>query len=285
MSISTTSLPDGIISTAYSQSIQATGGQTPYTWSKTAGNLPPGLILAASGIITGTPTTANTYTFTVQVQDSTTPTKLTATRQLSIRVVAAGELTCKYSGVNLCQPSGSCPANACSQYSAAINQAAAQVSISGVRTASLIRAIMFNESSCNASARSGSVPPSCGLMQLQPATANTFKNRCGVTANITCDWLTNAANATASICIGAHFLQSLAGGTCGANVRNIAAGYNAGAGNCGVSRDCANDKSCDGGAVRKWECLYDNPRQTTCNTGLDETRNYAPKVLACYNNN
>jgi hypothetical protein len=50
----------------------ADGGTPPYTWAITAGTLPPGLSLQVSpGRITGTPTTAGTFTFTVQPTDST----------------------------------------------------------------------------------------------------------------------------------------------------------------------------------------------------------------------
>ena len=42
-----------------------------YTWSLVSGELPPGLELTESpGRITGTPTTAGTFTFTVRVTDS-----------------------------------------------------------------------------------------------------------------------------------------------------------------------------------------------------------------------
>lgn len=49
----------------------ADGGVSPYTWTLVAGELPPGLELSASpGRITGTPTTAGTFTFTVRVTDT-----------------------------------------------------------------------------------------------------------------------------------------------------------------------------------------------------------------------
>jgi hypothetical protein len=48
----------------------ATGGVQPYTWSVVAGTLPPGLELPkGENTISGTPTTAGTFTFTVRVTD------------------------------------------------------------------------------------------------------------------------------------------------------------------------------------------------------------------------
>jgi len=62
--------PDGIVGVAYSTSLVASGGSTPYSWSTTAGSLPPGLgISATTGIISGTPTAKGTFAFTVQVKD------------------------------------------------------------------------------------------------------------------------------------------------------------------------------------------------------------------------
>ncbi len=48
----------------------ATGGTGPYTYSLVSGSLPQGLTLSSNGQITGTPTTAGTYTFTSKVVDS-----------------------------------------------------------------------------------------------------------------------------------------------------------------------------------------------------------------------
>jgi hypothetical protein len=71
-----TPLPNGVVGTAYSQTFAATGGTTPYTaWAVTAGTLPAGLTLnPATGALTGTPTTAGTSNFTVQVTDSASAT-------------------------------------------------------------------------------------------------------------------------------------------------------------------------------------------------------------------
>ena len=65
--------PAGTVGTAYHTNFFASGGVQPYTWSIVSGQIPPGLRLAASppAGISGTPTTAGTYTFTVAVTDST----------------------------------------------------------------------------------------------------------------------------------------------------------------------------------------------------------------------
>jgi hypothetical protein len=65
------SLPDGTVGTHYSQGITVTGGTAAYVFTLLGGHLPPGLSLSPDGTITGTPTTAGTYAFTVKVLDST----------------------------------------------------------------------------------------------------------------------------------------------------------------------------------------------------------------------
>ena len=62
--ITTTSLSDGEVGTAYSQKLEATGDPT-ITWSVTSGLLPDGLNLSEDGKITGTPTIEGESTFTV----------------------------------------------------------------------------------------------------------------------------------------------------------------------------------------------------------------------------
>ena len=91
LAISTSSLPNGSPNISYSAALAASGGMTPYTWSLSAGALPPGLTLSAtSGAITGTPASSGTgtFNFTVQVRDAKTPPE-TATRDLGITIAAA----------------------------------------------------------------------------------------------------------------------------------------------------------------------------------------------------
>ena len=76
--------PEGTVGVAYSTSLTAAGGSTPYAWSISVGSLPPGLgINAATGLISGTPTTKGTFDFTVQVKDSL---GATATAAVSITI-------------------------------------------------------------------------------------------------------------------------------------------------------------------------------------------------------
>jgi DNA-binding beta-propeller fold protein YncE len=69
--ITTTSLPVGSDGGSYSQSLATSGYQGTLTYSITGGSLPPGLSLNAStGVISGTATTAGSYTFEISVSDN-----------------------------------------------------------------------------------------------------------------------------------------------------------------------------------------------------------------------
>ncbi|MGH9777642.1 MAG: Ig domain-containing protein [Candidatus Acidiferrales bacterium] len=85
LAVFTSTLPDGINGTAYSQTLTATGGTPPYMWSLASGSgpLPGGVMLASSGVLSGTPTQTGTFSLTVQVRDSAAGT---ATRALSLRI-------------------------------------------------------------------------------------------------------------------------------------------------------------------------------------------------------
>jgi hypothetical protein len=64
-------LPNGTVGTAYNQVISASGGTAPYTFTVSSGALPTGLILdPTTGAITGTPTVAATFNFTITAIDA-----------------------------------------------------------------------------------------------------------------------------------------------------------------------------------------------------------------------
>ena len=74
VAITTTSLPNGTVDTAYSAVVKASGGCTPYKWVIASGALPAGVTAKVSGTttslsLTGTPTTAATYSFALKVTD------------------------------------------------------------------------------------------------------------------------------------------------------------------------------------------------------------------------
>jgi hypothetical protein len=85
LAVTTASLPAGSLNVPYNALLAASGGVPPYTWSISSGSLPAGLSLAASGLISGTPTTQGTQTFTAQASDSQTPAG-TATAPLSLTI-------------------------------------------------------------------------------------------------------------------------------------------------------------------------------------------------------
>lgn len=93
VTVTTSSLPDGVVGQVYSQSLSAAGGTPPYSWTVVNGALCDGLQLSSGGSITGTPTQAQTCSFTVQAADSDSP-PVTGTRTLGITIQpGAAQLT------------------------------------------------------------------------------------------------------------------------------------------------------------------------------------------------
>ena len=86
-SITTTTMTAGVEFAAYNQTVMATGGLAPLTFSISAGALPAGLAINTStGAITGTPSGPNgSASFTVKVTDSSNPAQ-SATQALSILI-------------------------------------------------------------------------------------------------------------------------------------------------------------------------------------------------------
>lgn len=88
LSITTSSMPDGTLAVAYSSTLAATGGTTPYTWSVFSGSLSAGLALTSStGEVSGTPTALGTTAVTFRVTDNV---GATADLSTNITIVLGG---------------------------------------------------------------------------------------------------------------------------------------------------------------------------------------------------
>jgi hypothetical protein len=85
LSITTTSLAEGTVGTTYNQTLQATGGTGTFSWSVVSGSLPTGLALSPVGALSGTPSSAGAFNFTVQATSGTQA----ATQALTVTVTAA----------------------------------------------------------------------------------------------------------------------------------------------------------------------------------------------------
>jgi len=76
-------LPGGAVGVPYSVQILGNSGTAPYTYSTTAADLPAGLTLSSTGLLSGTPTSPDAQTFIVTVTDAL---GCTATRTYVFRI-------------------------------------------------------------------------------------------------------------------------------------------------------------------------------------------------------
>ncbi|MBI2838674.1 MAG: putative Ig domain-containing protein [Acidobacteria bacterium] len=70
VSLSPSTLPSSEVGTPYNQTLTASGGSTPYTYTVAAGSLPPGVALSPGGVLSGTPTSGGDYAFSVAATDA-----------------------------------------------------------------------------------------------------------------------------------------------------------------------------------------------------------------------
>ena len=91
LSITTTSLPDGMVAFQYSQTIQSSGGGAPLAWTVNSGNLAHNLNLGTGSTnpanISGIPDTAQAATFTIQVKDAKNQT---AVQRYTLNISSTG---------------------------------------------------------------------------------------------------------------------------------------------------------------------------------------------------
>ena len=94
--------PNGQTSTPYGGnsgfSFTATGGQGTISFSLNSGNLPTGLSLSSSGALTGTPTTAQTASFTILATDGESPAKTQVSPTYTVQITQTGFTNSSLSG-------------------------------------------------------------------------------------------------------------------------------------------------------------------------------------------
>ena len=87
LAVSTKSLPQATLAKAYSTTLKATGGTSPYNWKVVSGTHPPGFALnAGTGQLYGTATRGGSFPLTFSVTDSSKPAQ---TKNVSLTVVIA----------------------------------------------------------------------------------------------------------------------------------------------------------------------------------------------------
>ena len=81
---STDPRPAALMGASYLDSLKASGGTGTYSWSRSAGALPPGVSLASGGVLFGVPSATGTFAFTARVSSGVN----VAFRDYSITVTA-----------------------------------------------------------------------------------------------------------------------------------------------------------------------------------------------------
>ena len=209
--------------------------------------------------------------------------------------------SCSGDTTNVCSPvdpGDGCNVSAVNNLNAAIVAGVGNKTIcGGIDTVKLLKTIIANESDgvINIPSKDGQ---SAGPFQLKADTAKQFSQGCGVGSNEVIDfnWLRRADTVSKQACIAAQFIKSFVG-SCGCDVRQLAAGYNGGPTACAASNACGQQAAANGGQcsacnqarpTRKWECLWEDTQHNSCNKarpggGYSHTRIYAPRVEYCYN--
>jgi hypothetical protein len=96
LQITTAALVASTVSANYNQTLVATGGVPPLSWTLSSGSLPPGLALDSGGAVRGAPKTAGSYSFSVQVADhlgatSTMPYVITVNGAITIETASVAD--------------------------------------------------------------------------------------------------------------------------------------------------------------------------------------------------
>jgi formylglycine-generating enzyme required for sulfatase activity len=89
LAIKTVELDPAFVGTPYRFQLEAEGGRPAYSWSLAdRGTLPATISLSPSGLLSGTPAATGSFSFTVRLSDSTTPTAVTVEKTFTLTVAA-----------------------------------------------------------------------------------------------------------------------------------------------------------------------------------------------------
>ncbi|HET9530178.1 MAG TPA: putative Ig domain-containing protein, partial [Blastocatellia bacterium] len=90
LTLETLSLADGVVGQSYSQTLRAAGGNAPYKWEVSQGQLPDGLTLSEAGVVQGSPSRQGEFEFTIRLSDQSGQS---VSRQMDIEIDPAPQLT------------------------------------------------------------------------------------------------------------------------------------------------------------------------------------------------
>jgi hypothetical protein len=85
ITVAPSALPAATVGQSYNQELKASGGAGGYVYTVSGGGLPAGLTLTSDGHVTGTPTTAGTFPFTVTATDKS---RSTGSQAITLTVAA-----------------------------------------------------------------------------------------------------------------------------------------------------------------------------------------------------
>lgn len=190
LTLSPGTLPGGSAGVAYNQAITAADGTSPYTLSLASGTLPPGLNLGADGSLTGTPTTAGSYNFTVSATDSTTPTPGSGSQAYTIDIVAGAPATITADPATTSQ--STVVNNAFPNQLKVVVKDAYGNLVSGVEVTFTVTPV--NGAGATFSGSSSVNTDSAGVATANSLTANTIAGTYSVTANLSASPLGVPAN-------------------------------------------------------------------------------------------
>ncbi|AAW77729.1 hemagglutinin [Xanthomonas oryzae pv. oryzae KACC 10331] len=207
VTISPALLPAATAGSAYSQTLSASGGTPGYTFVVSAGTLPAGLTLSASGVLSGTPTASGSFNFTVTATDSGAPTSGSRAYTLTV------------AGANVTLPATTLPAGTAGQaYSSAITPATGGIApYSYALTAGALPAgITLNTSSGTLSGTTTSVGSFNFTVTATDSTSGTpSQGTRGYTLNIAAPTIAVAPSTVPTATRGTAYSQTLtaSGGT------------------------------------------------------------------------